>query len=315
VTLYLTGGAGFVGSNMVRLALTRGHTLFVPVNKTPLQARSGLSTATIDLTDQQAVMDSVEAVQPYAIVHMAFFNDLPQAYEQRHAAWQVMVEATRYLLDAAKTHQIPFIFVSTDWVFDGTQAPANETTPPNPINLYGVLKLVGETLTGQYAKGAVARIAGVFGPHWERQNWQALQNTGFGHLPMAVLQTLQQGKFFDLWTHGGALNRVATPTLASDACEMMLKIIDQQASGIFHCCGAEGLTRQEVAYRTADAFGLDAGLIREVTIDVTQRMGWQGVPVPEDTRLDAGSTASQLGHHCLSFEESLSRLKVELGER
>lgn len=312
--LYLTGGAGFVGSNFLRVALAREYGVFVPVNQTPLKARPGLETAAVDLTDHTAVTDSVQTAQPDAIIHMAYFNDLPQAYQQRHKAWQVMVEATRHLLDAAKAHQIPFIFVSTDWVFDGTQAPASETTPPNPINLYGVLKLVGETLTSQYAKGAVARIAGVYGPHWESQNWQALQNTGFGHLPVAVIQTLKQGKFFDLWTHGGALNRVATPTLASDACEMMLKMIDQQANGIFHCCGAEGLTRQEVAFRAADAFGLDASLIREVTIDVTQRMGWQGVPVPEDTRLEAQMTASSLGHHCLSFDEGLNKLKGELGE-
>lgn len=313
--LYLTGGAGFVGSNCLRLALAQGHCVFAPINQTPLRERSGLESARVDLTNQHAVTDSVATAQPDAIIHLAFFNDLPAAYRERHKAWQVMVEATRHLLNAAQRLDIPFVFVSTDWVFDGTQAPADEATPPNPINLYGVLKLVGETLTSAYAKGAVARIAGVFGPHWEHSGWQALQNTGFGHLPLAVLQALQQGKPFDLWTYGGALNRVATPTLASDACTMMLAIIKQQASGIFHCCGAEGLTRQAVAYRTAEYFGLDHALIREAPIDMAQQQGWQGVPVPEDTRLDARRTAEALGHRCLTFDESLAQLALELEER
>jgi dTDP-4-dehydrorhamnose reductase len=313
MNIYLTGSTGFVGSNFLRVALEKhGSSVFAALNNTELNPRKNLSMAKVNLVDRDAVKASVQSVKPDAIVHMAFFNDLTLAYQDRKAAWRVMVDATQYLLEAARDLNIPFVFVSTDWVFDGTQGIADETTPPNPINYYGVMKVVAETLVTTYSKGAVARIAGVFGLHWEQENWTALQNTGFGNLPVATVQALQKGERFDLWMNGDNLNRYATPTLATEACEMMLKIIQQEATGIFHCCGAEGLSRQDVVHRTAKAFGLDASLIHEAGINAHQPKGWQGIPIPSDTRLDGTHTAKVLNHKQLTFEESLAKLKIQM---
>jgi dTDP-4-dehydrorhamnose reductase len=311
--IYLTGSTGFVGSNFLRVALEHHDAkVFAALNNTELNLRKNLSRAKVNLTDREAVKKSVREVKPDAIVHMAFFNDLTKAYQDRKAAWRVMVEATQYLLEVAQNLNIPFIFVSTDWVFDGTQGIADETTPPNPINYYGVMKVVAETLVTNYSKGAVARIAGVFGLHWEQQNWAALQNTGFGNLPVATVQALQKGERFDLWMDGDNLNRFATPTLATDACEMMLKIIKQNKAGMFHCCGAESISRHSVVQRTAKAFGLDVNLIREAGINGHQPKGWQGIPIPSDTRLDGTHTAKVLNHKQLTFDESLAKLKIQM---
>ena len=313
MTIYLTGGTGFVGSNFLRVALERhGAKVFAALNKSRLEPCTNLSMDLVNLTNEAEVMASVKMTKPDAIVHMAFYNDIPLSYARREDAWGVMVKATEYLTEAARELNIPIVFVSSDWVFDGTQSPATEAMPPNPINYYGVLKVVGETLVTQYEKGAVARIAGVFGPYWARENWQALQNTGFGNLPVATVHALQGGNTFDLWMRGDDLNLHATPTLASDACEMMIKIIEQNAAGIFHCCGGEGLSRTEVAQRSAKAFGLDPSLINEASVDPNQMGGWQGIPIPEDTRLDAAETARVLNHPLLSFDESLAKLKIQL---
>ena len=140
--IFLTGATGFVGSNFLRVALERhGLKVFAALNKAELMPRAGLTTSKVNLTDRDMVLASVREINPDAIVHMAFFNDLTLAYQNRKAAWQVMVDATEYLLEAAKDLNIPFIFVSTDWVFDGTQGPADESTPPNPVNYYGLMKV------------------------------------------------------------------------------------------------------------------------------------------------------------------------------
>jgi len=313
MNIYLTGGTGFVGSNFLRVALERhGAKVFAALNRTGLEPRENLSMDFVNLTGKAETIASIKKANPDAIVHMAFYNDIPLSYSRREEAWDAMVNATQYLIEGASELNIPIVFVSSDWVFDGTQGPASEAAPPNPINYYGVLKVIGETLVTQYEKGAVARIAGVFGPHWSQKNWRALQNTGFGNLPVATVHALQSGGAFDLWMKGDNLNLLATPTLASDACEMMIKIIQQEATGIFHCCGAEGLGRAEVARRSAEAFGFGASQVREASVDQAQAGGWQGIPIPEDTRLDGAATARALNHPLLSFDESLAKLKIQI---
>ena len=87
------------------------------------------------------------------------------------------------------------MLVSTDWVFDGTQAGATEDEPPNPINAYGFLKAASELVVRERAqRGAVARIAGVQGVHWARPARRARQDAGFGYLVAALVAALRAGQ-------------------------------------------------------------------------------------------------------------------------
>src|SRR4051795_2477227 len=157
--VYLTGSSGFVGSNIARVFATHGAELVTPGHED------------VDLTDGGLVMRSVAATHPDAIVHTAIWNDFAGLTRERRRAWDSYVGATRNVVDAANAVGAHVVLVSTDWVFDGTQAPASEATPPNPINPYGFLKAQSElvvSLRGE--RGTVARIAGVQGVHWARPN-------------------------------------------------------------------------------------------------------------------------------------------------
>jgi dTDP-4-dehydrorhamnose reductase len=65
-------------------------------------------------------------------------------YRNRALAWRTYVEATHHLVDTANEIACKVVLISTDWAFDGTQIGADESTPPNPINYYGVLKVACE---------------------------------------------------------------------------------------------------------------------------------------------------------------------------
>lgn len=177
----LTGGTGLVGSNFIRVATKKyKHSVFATLNKSTLKTRPALTMDQIDLLNADQVLKTVKTQKPDAIVHMAFYNDLLGAYKNREASWAFMVNATENLVNAARACDIPVVFVSTDWVFDGTQGAAKENTPPHPINLYGSLKLVGETVTRQYKRGIVARITGIYGVNWASGGRALTQNAGFG---------------------------------------------------------------------------------------------------------------------------------------
>ena len=89
------------------------------------------------------------------------------------------------------------MLISTDWVFDGTQGPASESDPPNPINTYGFLKASSELVVTEGAgRGTIARIAGVQGVHRARPTAPRAQDAGFGYFVVSLVDTLRAGERF-----------------------------------------------------------------------------------------------------------------------
>jgi dTDP-4-dehydrorhamnose reductase len=283
VRVYVTGGSGFVGAHVVRVMAAHGAEVAAPGH------------SEVDVTDPRAVRDSVVTFAPDAIVHCAILNDFGRLYADRQAGWDAYVGATRSLVDAANEADARMLLVSTDWVFDGTQSGATEDTPPNPINLYGFLKAASELVVTERAdRGSVARIAAVQGSpnggassavpaHGGASPAGAAdggtpsavaadggsraqgaapreQDAGFGYFVAALVQRLRNGERFGVW-ESERINMVATPTLASEAAELMWRILERDLDGIFHCCGGESVDRRTLARRAAEIFELDAGLL------------------------------------------------------
>ena len=146
--LLLTGASGFVGSNLAAVFAERGAELRAPAR------------AELDLTDRAATLRAVAADPPDAIVHAAILNDPAAMAADRRAAWAAYVGATRAVVDAANAAGAHVVLLSTDWVFDGTQGPAAEDAPPNPVNQYGFLKAASELVVTERAERGHGRARG-----------------------------------------------------------------------------------------------------------------------------------------------------------
>jgi dTDP-4-dehydrorhamnose reductase len=215
------------------------------------------------------------------------------------------------VVDAANRARAHVVLVSTDWVFDGTRGPVDESEPPHPINTYGFLKASSELVVTERARtGTVARIAGVQGIHRARPAAPRAQDAGFGYFVTALIDALRSGRRFTVWD-GPGLNLMATPTLATDAAELVWRALERRATGVLHCCGGEHVSRLELAQRAAAAFGLDGDLI-ETGPPPPESIGDE--PAPRDTRLDARATAAALDVELPELDETLARLRSELEE-
>jgi dTDP-4-dehydrorhamnose reductase len=310
--IYATGGTGLVGSNIIKVAVERYQAhVFATVHRRKPIPSLHCEYGTVDAHSRHQVLQSVRAFRPDAIVHCAALLDLPLIYRDRALGWQSYVESTRALVEAANEVGAKIVLISSDWVFDGTQAMADETTPPNPINYYGLLKVVGETLLAATADDwAVARVAGVNGRHWARPELEQAQNVGLGNLAVAVARSLGEGRRFTVWE--GDVNLRGTPTLASEIGEMIVRIIKMNRCGIFHCCGEESATRLELARTTAQVFGLDADLIRAGPPDPASRASFAGIPIPKDTSLSCSWTAKELAYQPPDLRQTLDSLRMQL---
>jgi dTDP-4-dehydrorhamnose reductase len=273
--VWLSGGSGFVGGHL----------------KDAFDDVLAPSHAEVDVTEPEAVRRSVGEFEPDVIVHAAILNDFDRLSRE---GWSAYVGATRNLMEAAGGALM--ILVSTDWVFSG---PAREDTPPNPVNLYGMLKAASELVVGE--RGAIARISAV-------QSFRGAprsQDAGFGYFVASIVRALGAGERFTVW-EGEDINMVATPTLASDAGALIRRIAESGHRGIFHCCGGESVDRRTLAQRTVEVFGLDAGLL---DFGPPPPQPW---PIPYDTSLDATATAARLGVELPEVDEQLRRLERSL---
>jgi dTDP-4-dehydrorhamnose reductase len=306
----VTGGAGFVGSNVVAVAADRGDDVVATVRALPPRPEPRARYVDVDLLDERGVRATVLGARPDVIVHTAIWNDFAGIYADRRRGWDSYVGVTRTLAGAANEVGAVLVTVSSDWVFDGTQSLADESTPPNPINYYGVLKAASELVTLERTRDpVVARVGGVMGVHRAGSATPRRQDAGFGYFVDGVVASLEAGEPFTVW-EDARINSIATPTLATLAAEWMLELADTGARGVFHCMAADPVTRLELARRTAQVFDLDATLLR--TGPPAESELPDG-PVPYDTSVSSEATARALGRTPPNLDELLARFRRERG--
>jgi len=304
--VWVSGGGGFVGSNIVQAGLDAGHDVLTTANTWKPPDAAPYTVESVDMTDEGQVRASLEAFDPNLVIHCAIMNDWDQMYADRDAAWASYVHATRFTQAGAIAADATYVLVSTDWVFDGTQPGAHEETPPNPINLYGTLKLASEMVALEHG-GAVARVSGVNGLHLARPTTTRAQDRGFGYFAASIGDALSAGETFTVW-EAPEINMRATPSLALECGEIMLSIGEHRAAGVFHCSGADSVTRRELAELTCDVFELDSSLLRYGPPDPDSLMA---APIPHDSSLTTPRTNRILGRSATPVRTLLERFKTQ----
>ncbi|XP_069510388.1 methionine adenosyltransferase 2 subunit beta isoform X2 [Ambystoma mexicanum] len=211
----------------------------------------------LNLLDATAVQKTVQDFQPHVIVHCAAERKLDVAENQPEAASELNVVASGNLAKEAANVGAFLIYISSDYVFDGTSPPYFEEDKPNPLNIYGQTKLDGEKAVLQNNKGAaVLRVPALYG-EVERLD----EN------PVTVL--------FDSVQHSHKYTNLDDmqqrfPTHVKDVATVCLQLsernlMDPSVKGIFHWSGNEQMTKYEIACAMADAFNLPRNHLRPST--------------------------------------------------
>ncbi|MCC2326259.1 MULTISPECIES: dTDP-4-dehydrorhamnose reductase [Bacillus cereus group] len=125
----------------------------------------GIGIEDLDITNEAAVYEFVDKVKPDAIIHCAAYTAVDKSEDDKELCWNVNVEGTKYLATAAKKLNAKFVYISTDYVFDGEGTHAFvETDAPNPVGYYGLTKYEGEKIVRSLIdNNFIVRISWVFG--------------------------------------------------------------------------------------------------------------------------------------------------------
>ena len=172
---------------------------------------------------------------PAAIVNASGFTNLRQAEQAPQLAWELNVEIPRFLASLARTLAVPFVTVSSDYVFSGNGKPSwNESDTPEPINAYGRSKLAGERAAiAVNPKTKIIRTAGLFGP--------ALAG-GKISFPERILQQARLDDFPQVRS-----DLSTSICHVDDLSRDLWQILWQGTNGIFHVAHEGGATWYQIA--------------------------------------------------------------------
>ena len=284
--LLVTGASGFLGWNICRIAQKEWE-IFGTVFSHDLEI-PGAAVIRIDLADSKELKKVFSEVRPDAVIHTAAASSPNYCQEHPEVSKKINIDASLNIAALCADYEIPYVFTSTDLVFDGLNAPYSEEDPVSPVNIYAEQKALTETeIMKVYPSAAVCRMPLMFG----------IPSPAYKNFMQSMIEALREGRELRLFE-----DEFRTPISGSTAVEGVLLALEK-VNGLIHLGGIERISRYNFGLLMMDVFGIgEAKLIRCKYADIP-------MPAPRspDVSLDS-SKAMALGFKPLSLREELERL-------
>ncbi len=287
--ILVTGANGFVGHNLVNMLTDKNFPVVATGKGAMRNGDKKWNYHQLDFTNETSVKKLFAEVQPTIIIHCGAVSKPDECEQNRDLAFNINVEGTNHLLKYAEEHRSFFIFLSTDFVFDGSKGMYKEDDERAAVNYYGQTKILAENKVMNYSfNWCIVRTVLVYGKPFP----------GRSNLLTMVSEALKQNKPLKIFG-----DQLRTPTYVEDLCKGIIAIVENQKTGIFHLSGKDKRTPFQVAVETAKYLGLNEALIREVE----EKDFDQPARRPLITGFDISKAEKELGYGPLSFAEGLKK--------
>lgn len=233
----VTGADGLLGSELVRVLAARHQVV-------------GLGRKQLDVANETAIARTMEQLRPDVIIHAAAYTDVDRAETDRHTAYTVNAYGTGHLALAAERAGSRFVFISTDYVFDGQKGSAyTEKDHPAPINIYGESKRIGEQLAARLCSNhVIVRTAWLFG-------------CSGGNFARQVIGAALYNRPIS-----AAVDVAGSPTYTGDLSRFLLRLMDHDYCGILHAVNSGCCSKYQFAAHILQQLRADASLVRPVSL-------------------------------------------------
>ena len=270
----ITGAAGLIGGYLVRSASRWASDWEV----------RGVTRAEVDLTDRTQVQKLWDRHRPDLIIHCAALSRTGVCEQDPAQARLINVEATRFLADLAR--DVPFVFLSTDQVFDGAKGYYVETDAVRPLNVYGHTKVEAEQVVLDNPAHAVVRIALTAG----------MSPTRDRSFVEDMVRAAAKGNKLTLFT-----DEFRCPMPAGALVRALWEFGVQRRSGLYHLGGQERLSRWEIGELLAARFPELRSAIQPGSV-----AGYQGPPRPPDLSMRSDKMQALLSFRLPGLRQWLS---------
>ncbi|WP_083422660.1 dTDP-4-dehydrorhamnose reductase [Proteiniclasticum ruminis] len=204
--ILVTGARGQLGHDVMKELLSKK---LIPI---------GVDREEMDITNKEDVHKYMDPLEVDAVIHCAAYTAVDQAEEEIELCRKINVEGTRYIAEVCKSKDIPMMYISTDYVFDGKGSePFLPDSPRNPVNFYGQAKYEGELVVEELlSKYFIVRISWVFGENGKN----------------FVRTMLDLGKKLGKLTVVN--DQFGSPTYTSDLSKLLVEMIQSKEYGTYH---------------------------------------------------------------------------------
>ncbi|MBO5589333.1 MAG: dTDP-4-dehydrorhamnose reductase [Anaerovibrio sp.] len=300
--VFVTGVAGQLGHDVVNKLHKRGHKAvgsdIAPVYS-GIQDDSAVCSAEyiqLDITDKEAVRETIADIRPDAVVHCAAWTAVDAAEDEanRDKVWAVNVTGTENIAEACKEIDCKMLYLSTDYVFDGegTEPWQPDCKEYKPLNVYGETKLAGEqAVSCLLSKYFIVRIAWVFGKNGNNFI-KTILKVGQTHPELRVVS-----------------DQVGTPTYTYDLARLLVDMCETENYGYYHATNEGGYISW---YGFACEIFKQAKMDVKVTPVTTAEYGLSKAKRPFNSRLDK-SKLTEAGFKPLpTWQDALQRYLGEI---
>ncbi len=227
----IIGAEGMLGHDLVDV-LSKKHEISIS------------TIYTLDITDINKTIEAVGKINPDIVIHAAAFTDVDGSQSQADLAYRVNSLGTRNVAVACKETDSALVYISTDYVFDGTKgSPYYEHDQTNPLGVYGKTKLLGEVyIRDLVSKFYIVRTSWLYGYHG----------------PNFVTTML---KLAETHKHISVVgDQIGSPTYTVDLAKAIEKLIEKPVYGIYHITNSESCSWYEYAQLIFEIAGKEVDL-------------------------------------------------------
>lgn len=235
--VFISGASGLVGGNCLKYFKEMGWNVI----------GSHLSFSTEETVFFNTLEPShpenfdVTTFRPDVIVHCGALTHVDYCEANPEESYEKTVQSTKNLIELSKKCDARFVYISTDYVFDGVHGPYLEDAPLNPLSVYARHKLEAEELSLKELENTlVLRVTNVYGNEIRNKNFVS-----------RIIEQCKEGKKLTLKL---PYDQFASPANAWDIARAMYVLLKDGKTGIYHISGSDYMNRVELALRVISYF-------------------------------------------------------------
>jgi len=272
--ILITGASSLPGYRTILEALKREHEVVGLHRTNPIPIENErLRKISLDVSQLNELRKVIIKEKSDVVIHMAALGDIDLCEKDRESAWKTNVKPSMEIAFIASKIGFFTIYLSTDYIFDGEKGNYREDDSPNPVNYYGLTKLMGEIAFSPCPSCAIVRASSIYGFGPGRTN--------FAKYLVEKLKAKEPVK--------ALIDQYTSPTQATLLGKAIIEIAERKMEGVFHIVG-ERMSRYEFAIKITETLDLDKSLIQTAEM---KEMKWLAKR-PRDSSLNSERSRSLL---------------------